>query len=247
MKPCHRTWIVLTLVLVGVIGISSSVAAATGSGTITDPRAEGLSAPEKVEVLLNRVKSEQEKIETLAANFVQMQRSEFLVEPEESRGRFYYSAPSDVRWEYQSPDPITVLINEGTMTSWYRDLGRADKIQVGGKSARILEYMGAGGNMKALEAYFDVAAAFPDDLNQPYRLNLTPRYERIAKRLRSITIWIDPDLFLPQRLMYEDGDGDVTDFRFDHLVVNAEISADRFKLDLPDDVEVNVVDLEPGK
>ncbi len=222
-------------------------AAAADDSTIVDPRAEGLSSPRKVEVLLNRVKSEQEKIETLVATFVQIQTGEFLLKPEESRGRFYYSAPSDVLWEYQSPDPITVLVNEGTMTSWYRDLGRADRLHVGQQSARVLKYMGAGGNMAALEEYFDIAAAFPDDVSKPYRLELTPRYERIAKRLRSITIWIDPELFLPQRLLYKDGDGDVTEFRFDELVVNTELSADRFTLDLPGDVEVKVVDLGSGK
>ncbi len=247
MKKQHRSTLLLVVALLGVVGIFLPAAAAADTVTTIDPRAEGLSSPEKVEVLLNRVKSEQEKIETLAAKFVQVQESEFLVEPEESRGRFYYAAPSDVRWEYQSPDPITVLINEGTMTSWYRDLGRADKLQVGEKSARVLKYMGAGGNMAALEEYFDIAAAFPDDASLPYRLELTPRYERIAKRLRSITIWIDPERFLPQRLLYEDGDGDVTDLRFDELVVNAEISADRFRLDLPADVEVKVVDLESSK
>lgn len=241
----YRVFGTLFFFVMSVAMLSVTASAAPADPTL-DPRSEGLSAPEKVEVLLNRVKGEQEKIETLTARFTQTQDSEFLIEAEESQGRFYYEAPDHVLWEYQSPDPISVLIDKGTMTSWYKDLGRAERLHVGKQSEKALKYMGAGGSMSALEEYFDVAAAFPKDVTLPYRLELTPRYDTIARRLQGITLWIDPVSFLPLRLQYIDGDGGVTDFQFEEMVVNSELSDEQFELEMPEDVEVKVVDLNSG-
>jgi outer membrane lipoprotein-sorting protein len=222
------------------------LAAGSASAKDVHPRDASLSAPQRVEALLTRVKHQQEGIETLTAQFVQRQDSEFLVESKESRGQFYYQAPDQVLWEYQAPDPMTILIDRDTMTSWYRDLGRAERLHIGKQSERILKQMGAGGSMADLEEYFDIAAAFPKDASLPYRLELTPRYERIARRLRSITIWVDPESFLPQRFIYVDGDGDRTEFQFAEMKVNGELSAGLFKLEMPSDVEVKEVDLDTG-
>ena len=54
-----------------------------------------------------------------------------LAAPEESKGTFSYAAPDKVRWEYTSPSPITVVIRGDEMTTWYRDLKRAETLKVG--------------------------------------------------------------------------------------------------------------------
>jgi outer membrane lipoprotein-sorting protein len=78
-------------------------------------------------------------------------------------------------------------------------------------------------------------------------LVLDPRYERIAKRLESMTLWIDAERFLPVRLRYVAADGDVTEYRFEDLEVNGELPADRFELQLTDGVAVRRVDLGRGR
>lgn len=212
-----------------------------------DPSTPGLAGRERLEALVERVRHEQRKLRTLEASFVQRQESSMLLLPEESAGTFSYSAPDRVRWEYTSPNPISVVIDGEEMTTWYRDLDRAEKLEIGRYSAQVFKYLGASGSLEKLLDYFTVTARFPEAPDEPYSLVLDPRYERIAKRLDSMTIWIDRERFLPVRLRYAAADGDVTEYRFEDLVVNGEIPAERFDLQLTEGVRVRRVDLGRGR
>jgi outer membrane lipoprotein-sorting protein len=226
----------LLLALFAACGLSATGAA--GAPKLPDPRDPALRGAEKVTALVERVKLEQSRIATLEARFVQRQESSMLVEPDVSQGVFSYAAPDSVRWEYLRPKPISVVIAGEEMTTWYRDLGRAERLTVGRYSNQVLKYLGASGSFETLMDYFRVTVAFPSDPAEPYRLELLPRYERIARRLESMTVWIDPARFLPVRLRYVAADGDVTDYRFEDLKVNQEIPRERFRLVLPAGVEV---------
>ena len=212
---------------------------------LPDPDDRSLSGHARVEALMERVRREQKKLQTLQAAFVQRQESAMLLEPEVSTGTFSYAAPESVRWEYDKPNPISVVIDGEEMTTWYRDLERAERLKVGRYSNQVLKYLGASGSFDTLLEYFQVKVRFPeeDQPAEPYRVELTPRYERIARRLSSMTIWVDRDRFLPVRLRYESPDGDVTEYEFRDLQINASVPKDRFHLDLPAGVEVREIDL----
>jgi outer membrane lipoprotein-sorting protein len=233
---------VLVAVLAGVLAGTPSFAA-----PVPDPSAPGLSGTQRLQALLDRVRIEQQKLKTLEARFVQHQESSMLAAPEESKGVFSYAAPDSVRWEYQAPSPITVVIQGDQMTTWYRDLHRADLVKVGRYSNQVLKYLGASGNMQTLLDYFTVKLAMPEKKGAPYRLELIPRYARIAKRLKSMTIWIDPEMFFPTRMKYVEADGDTTEYEFRDLKKNAPIPADRFVLKLPKEVQTRVIDLGQGE
>ena len=209
-----------------------------------DPRSPTLAAGERLGALIERIKAEQAKVKTLQAHFTQRQESEFLAAPEESKGIFSYQAPDRVRWEYATPKPVTLVINGKTMLTWYRDLKRAEEMKIGRYSERVLKYLGASGSIESLLEYFEVRAAFPTDRKTPFRLEMTPRYARIAKRLKSLTIWIHAESFLPIKLKYVGGDGATTEYSFDGVEVNRTLPEDRFDLKLPDGVKVKFVDLD---
>lgn len=208
-----------------------------------DPFAPGLNGFERLEALLDRVKLEQQGLKTLEARFVQNQQSELLVEPERSTGTFSYAAPDRVRWEYREPNPVSVVIRGDEMTTWYRDLKRADKLKVGRYSSQVFKYLGASGSMQTLLDYFTVALTVPKDPSDPFRLELTPKYQRIARRLKGMTLWIDSERYLPVRFKYTEADGDVTEYELQDLKVNPLIPAERFVLKLPEGVETRVIDL----
>ena len=215
-----------------------------GSQNEPHPRHEGLEPSERLAALVNRVRSEQQAVSTLEAGFKQVRESAMLVEPVESRGVFSYAAPDRVRWEYLSPDPISMLIAGDEMTTWYRDIEQAERVQVGRHSQRVLKYLGAGSTMDDLLEYFSVSLTIPKDTSQPYKMVLDPKFDKVAKRLQGMTVWIDPELFLPSRLRYVEADGDVTDMTFEDLRVNGEMPAGRFDLELPTSVEVRHVELD---
>lgn len=224
-----------------VLVLAASAAGPAPAAPPPDPDAPELSPSERLEALFERVKLEQEQLRSLEARFVQLKESEMFVQPETARGRFSFVAPDRVRWEYLEPNPMTVLIDEDTMTTWYRDLRRAEVMRVGRYSDQVLKYLGASGSLDALLDYFRVKVRFPDDSEAPYRMTLDPRYPRIAKRIEAMDVWIDRERFVPVRLRYTEPDGDSTELRFSDLEINADIPADRFDLDLPDDVERRVV------
>lgn len=211
---------------------------------LPDPRGEGQGPSEKLTALVERVRLEQARISSLEADFRQLKESSMLLEPVEAMGTFAYSAPDHVRWDYQTPNPISMLIDGDEMTTWFRDLGQAERVQVGRRSQRILEYLGATSPLDDMLQYFTVTLTLPDDRSEPYVLQLAPLFDKVAKRLQGVTIWIGADHYLPVRLRYVDADGDVTDLRFENLRINGSVPIERFDLRLPDSVDVRVVELD---
>lgn len=214
------------------------------AASVPDPRRRGLAPSERLQALADRVRLEQSKLETLEAEFTQFKQSLMLVEPIVSYGVFSYAAPDRVRWEYKSPNPISMLIFGEEMTTWYRDIDQAEKVKVGRHSQRVLQLLGAGSSVDRLLEYFSVTLAIPKDVARPYRLELTPLFKRVAKRLQGMSLWIDPQLYLPIRLRYLEPDGDVTEYSFSNLRINGDLPEDRFRLDLPTTVEVKFVDFD---
>ena len=244
--------------LVGLLALSPGLGAAkppqakpaadvAKTGAKPDPMAPGLDGVQRLAALIDRVKLEQKGLKTLQAQFVQHQQSELLVAPEESSGTFSFAAPDKVRWEYKAPNPISVVIAGDEMTTWYRDLKRADKLKVGRYSSQVFKYLGASGSMQSLIDYFRVALKLPGTAGEAYRLELTPKYARIAKRLKGMTLWIDAKSFVPVHLKYTEADGDTTEYEFKDVQVNAPLPGDRFVLTLPPGVETRVIDLDRGK
>ncbi|HBL25957.1 MAG TPA: hypothetical protein DD490_03880 [Acidobacteria bacterium] len=235
MRDVMRRSICPLLLLILVLPASTAAAPA-----LRDPRAAP--AAERLTVLVERVKAEQQKLKTLEARFTQAQSSSLLAAPEKATGHFSYTAPDRVRWEYETPNPISVVIRGEQMTTWYRDLKRAELIKIGRYSNQVFKYLGASGNMQTLLEYFDVRLT-SSVKGQPYKMELTPRFQRIAKRLKSMTLWIDDASFLPVHLRYVEADGDSTEYVFENLKKNGAIPEDRYVLKLPKGVETRVIDL----
>lgn len=223
---------------------SAAAGAALRQEELPDPRREGLTGSQRLDALVERVRVEQASLQTLEAGFTQRKESSMLLEPVESRGVFSYAAPDRVRWEYETPNPISLVIEGEQMTTWYRDIDQAERIQVGRHSQRVLQLLGAGSSMDKLLEYFTVTLGLPDDPQSPYELTLAPRFARVAKRLKGMRLWIDPQRYLPVGLRYEEPDGDVTEYRFDDLRINGELPPERFELVLPATVDLKVIDLD---
>lgn len=223
------------------------VGSGTGFGAdkpMPDPDAAGLSLSERSAALLDRIRVEQARLTTLEAEFVQRRESEFLAEPEDSRGTFAYRAPDLVRWDYLEPKPVSMVIHDNEMLTWYKDLGKAERLKVGRVSSQVFRYLNASGSLESLMKYFFVTTSFPKESSEPYQIELAPRYARIKKRLAGMTMWIGRDFFLPVRVRYVEVNGDVTEYRFEKLKRNGAIPPARFDLALPPGVEVKTIDLD---
>lgn len=235
-------WIALTSCVAGLL--------LTGLGSaqeLLSPRDEGVDPAERLNVLVERLRVESAQRESMEADFVQLKTSAILQEPLQSEGVFSFQAPDRARWEYQSPDPMSLVIQGEEMVTWYRDLQRAERFHVGRQSQKVLEYLSASSSIGTLLEYFTVYLHTPDDPEEPYLLRLTPRYKRIEKRIKTLEIWIEPERYLPVRLRYTEADDDVTEYRFENFRVNETIPSERFELDLPAEVEIEERNLGRGR
>ncbi len=232
-----------TIALCVVLGSLAPGLALRADQTAPDPLAPGLSPNERLSALVDRVKQVGKELDSLEASFTQRQNSAILMEPEVAQGTLSYVAPDQVRWEYLTPRPISVVIRGTEMTTWFRDLERVEVLKVDRYSDQVFKYLGATGSMQTLLQYFYVHMQLPSRIQDPYRLELVPKYKRVAKRLKGMELWIDQERYLPVRLLYTEGDGDVTEYVFSNFKVNSEIPRDRFELHLPEGVETHTSEL----
>jgi outer membrane lipoprotein carrier protein len=207
---------------------------------VPDPSDASLSSVDRLRALVERMKIEQKGFETLVAKFEQETSTEMLVEAERSKGTFYYEAPDKVRWQYEEPTPKVIVINGQELLTWYQDLHRAEKVQVGRYSDAVFKYLGASGSLETLMDYFSLRVDFPKG-NDPYRIDLVPRYKRVEKRLREMSVAIDSRLFVPVELSYVEPNGDSSHYVFKDFRVNEPVPASQFDLTVPADVEVRVI------
>ncbi|MFN2441785.1 MAG: outer membrane lipoprotein carrier protein LolA [Thermoanaerobaculia bacterium] len=195
----------------------------------------------EIERVLSRLSEEQTKIQTLQASFRQEKTVGLLAGTEVSTGTFIFSRPNRALWTYDQPKRVDMLVADGWMTTYYPDLRRAERIEIKKYEDRIFRYLGAGtGAIGDLDAFFEFQLV--DTSNSPtYRLELTPRSRRIAKRVKQIKVWIDRKSYLTTAFEYQEADGDLTRYEFSAVKVNRPLPDSKFELSLPSSVRVETM------
>ncbi|HEX9162872.1 MAG TPA: outer membrane lipoprotein carrier protein LolA [Thermoanaerobaculia bacterium] len=200
-------------------------------------------APVTLESVIKKVQEQQKQTRTLEANFKQEKELALLARPEVSTGTFVYSKPNNVLWSYDSPKRVQMLIANGTMTTYYPDLNKAETIDVKRYQDRIFKYMGASGAIDELANYFDFT--FTDTSTNPsWVLDLTPKSRVVARRVKEIKIWIDKSTYLTSKFEYVEADGDITRYEFTNIKVNQPVEQGRFTLSLPPSVRVEQMKIQ---
>ncbi len=160
-----------------------------------------------------------------------------------AEGTFAYASPDKVRWDYVAPTPVVMLIAEGRLTTWYPEVTKAETLEVTRFQDRIFKYMGAGSALDELSSFFNFRFTEKKQ-SDSYRLDLSPKTRQIAKRVKSISITIDRETYLTNRIEYVEGDGDTTIYEFSNIRVNEPIDASRFELDLPPETRIEKIRLD---
>lgn len=199
--------------------------------------------PNSLDEVIKRVQEAQKNTNSMEAEFRQEKTLALLAKPEVSTGHFVYQKPNSVLWTYDAPKRVTMLIADGTLTTYYPDLRKAEKIEVKRFQDRIFKYMGASGAIDELGAWFNFT--FSNRADQPtYVLDLAPKSKQIARRVQHLKIWIDKKSYLTTKFEYTESDGDVTRYEFTNIKVNQPIAQSRFTLNLPAGVRVEQMKIQ---
>jgi outer membrane lipoprotein carrier protein len=200
-------------------------------------------APVTLAEVVKKVQEQQKKTTTLQAEFRQEKELALLSKPEVSTGNFTYSKPNNVLWSYNAPKRVQMVIAGGTLTTYYPDLAKAEKIDVKRFEDRIFKYMGASGAIEELARYFDFT--FTNTPSKPqFVLDLKPKTRTVAKRVQRIKLWIDKQTYLTSKIEYVEGDGDVTRYEFKNIRINEPVPPSRFALSLPANVRVEQMKIQ---
>jgi outer membrane lipoprotein carrier protein len=230
------------LLTVIVLPLVSLAAAGPAPKTVSIDDLEGSA---KLDALIERVVERQRALHTLEADFVQIKQSALLLEAVESTGVFLFRAPDLVRWDYRQPDSMVVLFTEDTVTTYHPAQARAERIKVSNKQRRFVRVLAGTQPLDDLTSNFSVTLADPGG-RAHYRLTLRPVGNILSKKLRSVEIEVDRELFLPVVIEYNEADGDSTRYEFINMVINPEIDDSRFKLELGADVKLETLDASAG-
>jgi outer membrane lipoprotein-sorting protein len=207
----------------------------------TPVRAAGPSVT--LEQVIRKVQAQQKSTTTLQADFRQEKELALLAKPEVSSGTFLYSKPNNVLWTYASPKRVQMVIAGGVLTTYYADLGKAERMDVKKFEDRIFKYMGATGAIDELARYFDFT--FTDSKSKPvFVLDLTPKNRAVAKRVKRIKLTIDKNTYLTNKIEYVEGDGDITRYEFTNIRINQPVPQSRFAIALPSNVKVEQMKIQ---
>lgn len=211
-----------------------------------DPEDPALDGAERLAALVARVDWERRHHGTSRARFEKIEKGPLVLEPEVSRGVFTYGGEGRSRWEFESPEAMTVWVSSEAVVTWFRDQGRAERLALGDHGARFFAFFGAGGSLGELGRRFEIRATFPGGEEGDYRLELEPRSRRLARRIEGLELVLDRRLYVPRQISIRGADGSETTVRFDEPEPGAALDEDHFEPRLDPAVEVVEV-LVPGR
>jgi outer membrane lipoprotein carrier protein len=213
----HRPW------------ASGTLVAALLAALLAHPRAAR--ADVKVDEVLAKVDAAKATVESLAGEFTQKNKVKLFKQELSSQGKLYFKRPRQIRWEYTTPDPSTLVLdgNRATLTTPGAARQEFDLEKDATMRAifdQLLTWLGPGSLAQARSDYQIGAggtAAAPTVV-------LTPKPDRpVAKAFGRVELRIDGKSGLLRSIALVEKNGDQKEITFTKLQKNVPLPADAFK------------------
>lgn len=234
ISPKFRQFTAISLV--AALGLSAGLALAAAAAA---PAPLTPAETEKLKGVLARFDAAQGGMRTLTAAFTERKVLAMLKEPVVSKGKFFYTKPDDVLWQYTDPDTRYFLISKDELLTYFPTKKRAERVSIAMFHDRLLKVLAIGQASQALQKYYDIRLEEQgNDVPGTDLLVLAPRKRMVRKRIQAVRLWISQERSLPVRMQYQEPDGDTTTITFDSVLLNPEIAAATYKIDIPKDVPI---------
>jgi len=176
-------------------------------------------------------------LKTMKASFVETKVLVLLSESQETKGDVLLQVPGRLRWNYTSPQPSAMVIKDGRFSRYIPKSKQVFRGQAKGEADLLV---GFGPGAAGLGQKYEVTLVGEEAVGgtPAWVLDLKPRPEQAASGLFSgIRLWVDKARSIPIQTRLTEPTGDHTTIRFEHVVLNAPVSASEFDLKLPSGVE----------
>ena len=199
----------------------------------------GVSAAADLKTILRSFDSVQSSVKTLSARFTETTVSVLLKDPLVAEGRFYMTKPDSIRWEYVRPEEMRFVIYQDQYTGYFPARKSAEKRSIRRWSERIFRFIGLGQASTELEKLYDIRLEEQaEQIDNTYLLVFEPKKRRVRRRIDEVRFWVDKTSFLPQRVEYRSANGNTRVVEFHEIVLNPDLAASMYTVELPDDVVV---------
>lgn len=178
------------------------------------------------DALLKKISTTHQQLKTLSAEFVQEKTSSLFTEKVVQKGKFYYQAPKQLRWEYLSPKKLILLFNDKKV-SIVTDKGVVNNPNT------MLNELGAtiigtiNGNNLCDQKNFK-SSFYKNSKTGDYSAVLIPVNKKMKGSYKKINVIIDGKSYLAKQVVLYEQSGDVTTITFSHITKNITLSNDLF-------------------
>ncbi len=175
-----------------------------------------------------RLRKESARITTMSADFVQKKSMKILSKPLVSEGKFFYAAPSSIRWEYQKPLRSVIISGPGTTRHYIASGGKMIEDKTGGAQAMKIVFDEVAGWMSGK---FNSNSAFTATLKEGpvTQITLKPSGKNMAGMIEKIEITISRKDRFVQCVRIVEGANAETQINFQHVVLNKGIHSSVFQ------------------
>ena len=167
-------------------------------------------------------------IKTISADFVQTKKLKILTRPLVSKGRFFFSAPDSIRWEYLSPVKSVLLMHKGGVQRLIVRNGRFVKdatFRPEAMSAVVGEMKNWLTGRARHSRLFDVKR----QSSSPASIQLTPKDKRMTKFIQRVEIEFTKTPGVAKRVIIVESRSAATVIEFTNIKLNKTLPAAIFE------------------
>lgn len=175
-----------------------------------------------------QLRREAARITTISADFVQKKTMKILARPLVSEGKFYYAAPSSIRWEYTRPLRSVVVSDRGKTRRYIASGGKMIEDLSGGVQAMKIVLDEVAGWMSGR---FDANPSFAASLSEgpETQITLTPTGQNMAGMIERIEITVSRREAAIKTVRIVESRTAETRIDFQRVVINKDIHPSVFR------------------
>lgn len=204
--------------------------------------------------LLRDLEARHGKTEGVHGTFKQLKQSEVFLEETTSTGQFWFRRPDLFRTDYNPPDELTNLIVEDAIYVHTPSLKQVEVYRFASKEERDQQLhsmlIGFGFKADEITREYEVHSSIDEpahaneitaqglDPEKKHMLYMVPREEFAeTSPFTALKLWIDKETLLPEKIWFEDYNGDKTTMEILELKLDAPIEDSVFEAKFPPGTE----------
>ena len=186
--------------------------------------------------ILKKMDKRQRGMKDLKASFTQEKVLELLEEKLISQGKMKYKKPDKMSWEFFTPDPFSIIINEDIMWQYIPGTKVAEKYDLERAGETLGLFVGFGKSVEYLKKNYQIKLL--KEKRDFYCLELIPKREEELRYLSKIILWVNTKEYWPVKTKIYEPNGDTTLIEFRNIEINTKIPDSEFEFKVPKGVEV---------